>query len=152
LNRVVLDASAAIGLLVESQSTPAVEAMRGQGHVLLAPAVFSLEVRHAVLRLERRGILAMAAIDSDLDVLETLIRFEPAPGTAEARGVILAHARRYALGASDAANLELALRRPAPLASRDSALIAAAQQAQCAVTDFWVMANCRRSSPDRPTR
>jgi predicted nucleic acid-binding protein len=136
LSRIVLDASAAIGLLVESQSTPAVEAMRGQGHEFLAPSVFTLEVRHAVLRLERRGILAVASVDSDLDVLETLIAFEPPLAAAAARGAVLALARRFALGAYDAAYLDLALRRQAALASRDSALIAAAQLAQCPMIDL----------------
>jgi len=76
LNRGVLDASAAIGLLVESQSTLAVAAMRGQGQVFVAPSVCSLGVRHAILRPERRAILAVAAVDSDM----------PVPETAEVRG------------------------------------------------------------------
>jgi predicted nucleic acid-binding protein len=91
---------------------------------LIAPFVFPIEVRHIVQRLERRGVLPTAAVDVNLVRLEGDIAFAEPPNL----NAILALARRLGLGVYDACYLHLALEERAPLATRDVALLTAAQQ------------------------
>ncbi len=125
---VVVDASAVVAIVAATQATAAATAFASAPPAsLLAPAHFGLEVRHALVRLERRNLLAIGSADADLLAIESLIVFAPPPDNLTLFE-ILRLARTEALGVYDAAYLELCLRSQAALASRDSALLAAAQR------------------------
>jgi predicted nucleic acid-binding protein len=122
----VIDASVAVAVLAPSQATRALNAFAASPPArLIAPAAFGFEIRNAVVRLERRGLLIPCAVDAALEALESDVLCEPAPDESEWRR-ILDIARSERLGAYDAAYLELALRTSAAVASRDASLIAAA--------------------------
>lgn len=125
---IVLDASAGLSLLVASQATAASEAFRASAasEELLAPSVFRFEMRHALIKLERRALVSPAALDVDLPALESVVTVTPAPSDLELAG-ISALARAEGLGLYDAAYLILAIARAGTLASRDVALLDAAK-------------------------
>lgn len=136
MSAVVLDASAAVAMLALTQTTPAATAfVMANTDQLIAPAVFALEVRHALVRLERRGVLAVAAADMSLETLEGAMDFALDPDVGE-RAAIIALARAAQLGVYDATYLHLALVRTAALASRDAQLLAVAQSRGVAVHDL----------------
>ncbi len=125
---VVLDASSALALLAPSQMTLAARAFATALPAgLTAPRVFGVEVRHALLRLERRGSLSIGAADAYLAQLEQELAIAPDPGPADL-GRVMAIARDESLGMHDAFYLDLAMERGARLASRDAALLAAAER------------------------
>ncbi|MEQ1618468.1 MAG: PIN domain-containing protein [Terricaulis sp.] len=136
MTSVVIDASAAIAMIAATQATDAISAFAAAPPgPLLAPTHFNLEVRHAMVRLERRGLLAVGRADADLALLESLIAFAPPPDRATfAEALNLARAE--ALSVYDAVCLDLALRSAAALASRDGALLAAAQRRGLVVHDL----------------
>lgn len=131
MSTVVIDASAALALLTPTQSTAASDAFGDAPPArLTAPAVFSIEVRHGLLRLERRGLLPVGALDLALADLESEVGLAPAPNPLDL-GRITDLARRESLGMYDALYLDLALEGGTSLASRDGSLLAAA--ARCSV-------------------
>jgi predicted nucleic acid-binding protein len=126
--RIALDASAALGWLIESQLTPAGVAFADQtaGDVFIAPLCFRWETRHALFKFERRALLDASEILPDLADLESRIEFEfePDPAAQSARlAAIEALSRAERMSFFDASYLELALRTQAVLATRDSVLI-----------------------------
>lgn len=126
---VVLDASAALAFLAASQATPASEAFRlaAAGLSLIAPSAFRLEMRHALLKMERRRLVAPTALDKSLPALERMIAIAPPPSDADLV-CLIAVARDEGLGLYDACYFELARAERADLASRDGALIDAARK------------------------
>jgi predicted nucleic acid-binding protein len=126
---IVLDASAALSFLAASQASAASQAFRivAAQEALLVPAIFRFEMRHALLKLERRGLVSHTALDADLALLESLVVIAPAPNAADLAGLV-ALARAESLGAYDAAYLDLALRNGAGLASRDAVLLEVARK------------------------
>ena len=133
MNRFVLDASVALRWFLDNP-VPAYaarvrEAMRGGARVRV-PALWNLEMANGLIVAERRGVLALAEVESSLlEIEKMLAQFidsdESVPRTRE----ILAHARSFRLTAYDAAYLELAFREGLPLATLDEPLRAAARQA-----------------------
>jgi predicted nucleic acid-binding protein len=97
--------------------------------------LFSVEVRHGVLKLERRGNLQVGIADIALANLEHGIQLAPPPDRP-ALARIAAMAREEALGMYDAVYLDLALERGAMLASRDGPLLAAAQRRSISIVDL----------------
>jgi predicted nucleic acid-binding protein len=97
---------------------------------LIVPAIWPEEVLNALLMMVRRGRIsaseAMARIQ-DLGALGTTI---DEPDYGRTARVVYPLAERYGLTVYDAAYLELAMRRDAPLATLDEALIRAARQAK----------------------
>ena len=93
---------------------------------VIVPALWWFEVRNLLLMNERRGRLDVAGTAKfliDLGGLPIQIDREPDSGTT------FALARAHRLTFYDAAYLELALRRDAPLATLDRRLAAAARAA-----------------------
>jgi predicted nucleic acid-binding protein len=135
--RVVLDASAALSFLVASQVTLASERFRQSlpDAPLIAPAVFRWELRHALLKLERRGLVSPQTLEMDLAELEQLVDIAPDLGR-EALASMITLARAKELGAYDAAYLNLAIESEALIASRDAALIEAARRRAVGVVDL----------------
>lgn len=94
---------------------------------MVVPAHWTIEVVNVFLMAERRG--RIATLDLDLFVTELsgfAIASERAPSML-AVSTTRAPAVQHRLTACDAAYLELAMRRRLPLATLDTALIAAAQ-------------------------
>lgn len=92
-------------------------------------------MRHALLKLERRGLAGPQALDADLQALESIVAIA-SPPTALEFASLIALARVEALGLYDAAYLNLALERACTLASRDSGLIEAARRRAVPVADL----------------
>ncbi len=132
----VIDASAAVCNLIRNQATAAADAFfESAQDAWVAPNLMSLEIRNTLVRLERRGLLVEGAADADLMLLESRIVFAPAPG-ATALVRIAGLARQLVLGVYDAVYLDLAARHGAALASRDAALLGAAERVGVVVNDL----------------
>jgi predicted nucleic acid-binding protein len=138
LSRAVLDASAVLSWLIPAQSTSSAYRFLAESSdaAFAAPAVFELEVRNSLLRLERQGRIGADRYDSALLELELLdLSFEAA--IDRARNVSLAAlARRERISLFDAHYLDLALLRGASLASRDRGLLSAARRHGVPVHDL----------------
>lgn len=133
----VIDASAALAWLVPSQRTKAAEAFRAVAarEDLYAPDAFRLEMRHALIKLERRGLVGPVALNADLPALESLMSIASPPSATELAS-LTALAREEQLGFYDALYLHLAMARGAILASRDGVMIETAKRRGAAVEDL----------------
>lgn len=96
----------------------------------LVPAVWSLEVVNVIARAEAKKLVTEASSETFITMLEKLdIRFAPNKAMEKIAREALQLARRYALSSYDASYLNLALRENLPLATLDSDLLGALQQA-----------------------
>jgi predicted nucleic acid-binding protein len=136
---VVIDASVAASWLLASQATSTADALLAQGgESWIAPAIFPLEVRSLLLKLERRRLLTPQRTAEALEILEAIgVRAAP-PDTLDDLDDVIALARACALSPYDALYLDLALHTGARLASRDGALLAAARAAGVEIEDLRV--------------
>ncbi len=133
---IVLDASGALSALVPSQATGASRAfLSALPGGLIAPDLFRLEVRAALIKLEARGVLPANHGETGLRLLEAVIGFEGSLGDTDLQR-ICDLARRLGLSIYDAVYLDLAQLRDASLASRDGGLIRAAGDQGVAVLDL----------------
>ena len=124
----VLDASVTVAWCFDDESTPAAWALLDRlrttpGHV---PALWELEIGNILLGAERRRRITQARAALFLGILGELdIRVDPdLPGRAFRDVLPLARAQR--LTTYDATYLELAMRLGLPLATKDAALVRAA--------------------------
>lgn len=124
----VLDCSIAAAWLFEDEAGPEtdrlLEQLRGGG--AWAPNLWHLEVGNMLIQAERRGRITAAQVTTCLERLSHLPITTDAETPARAFREILTLARAQTLTTYDAAYLELAIRQGAPLATRDNALIRAA--------------------------
>ena len=89
----------------------------------LVPAIWWFEARNVLISNERRGRIGGTALLDAYDVLSELsVEIDREPDETQ----IFSLARRHRLTVYDAAYLDLALRRSAPLATLDDALASAA--------------------------
>jgi predicted nucleic acid-binding protein len=125
---VVLDASATLSWLFDDERDDRSRAMLDQLRSARAfvPALWRWEVQNALLISERRTLAAEDA-QRMLEDLQSL-RIEIEAVRNEMLGAEIALARRFSLTAYDAAYLDLAIRRDAPLMTRDAKLADAAKQ------------------------
>lgn len=130
MNDVVLDASAALGLLLPSQATGAGAAflLAAEAERFIAPYVFAWEVGNVLVRLRLRGLLAGEAYHEAFDHLSALeVAMSPAP-TPDAVVALGDLAAAEGIRLFDAAYLALAVDRRCPLASRDALLLEVARR------------------------
>jgi predicted nucleic acid-binding protein len=121
----VLDSSVALAWLLPDESDPAIDALadRLETEAAVAPAIWQLEVRNALLAAHGRGRLSekdrarVLAIVADFP-----IEIEPQL-SGDTLASIVDLARRFALTTYDAAYLELAHRGGFALATLDARLI-----------------------------
>lgn len=119
----VIDASALAGLLLPDE-TPVPLEPRDVAGGLIAPSLLWAEIRNLLVIAERRGRLGPGMVEEALAVVEALeIELDGTPVSDH----VMALARRHRLTVYDALYLELALRRGGTLATRDTALAAAAR-------------------------
>lgn len=134
---IVVDASAALSLVLPSQATQAAGAFfLGDTTRRIAPAIFAFEVRNALLRFERRGAIQPSQVDEASATIETLAELHPWRAAPADFVRQLALARREGLSLFDTAYLDLALREGAALASRDGPLLDAARRQGIEVRDL----------------
>ena len=129
MTAIVIDASAALAWLLETQATPAairfLEQRGGADRRWEAPFVFGWEVDNTLLRLARAGRLSAHAYDVARTQLgHYSIRLGP-PFEAD---MVVALAQEDGLSLFDAAYLDHALQKDGELASRDLDLLAAARR------------------------
>ena len=127
----IADCSVGISWVIASQSTPAADGLRehiASGVPFFAPALWPLEVANTLLVLCRRKKISM---EERTMACSLLARYRPVlddEGSRLALSRLSDLADEHSLTVYDAAYLELAIRRKAPLASRDSALKNAARR------------------------
>jgi predicted nucleic acid-binding protein len=125
----VLDVSVTFAWCFADEATPAAWELleRLTQEEAQVPALWLWEVGNVLIQAERRRRITPAASSEFLRLLETLpIRLEP-PASGQVWHDTLNLARSHQLTAYDAAYLELAMRQGLAIASRDQALIRAAQ-------------------------
>jgi predicted nucleic acid-binding protein len=125
----VIDASLTLAWFFEDERTPAIDSVLDEVATTgaLAPALWRLEVANGLQTAKRRKRIDAAFRNRALARLAELpIAIDPETD-AQAWTATLGLADRFDLTLYDAAYLELALRRAAPLASLDAALRGAAQ-------------------------
>jgi predicted nucleic acid-binding protein len=124
-DRLVVDASAMVDLLLGARRAPAIRD-RLHGHELHAPAHFDAEILSALGRLERAEHLAAA------DAANRLQRLADAPLERHALPGLLIGAwqRRHNLRLVDALYVELGAALDAPIITVDAGLAAAAPTAE----------------------
>ncbi len=105
-----------------------------EGHAILVPAVWGLEIANAVLSGERSKRLRQPEIRRFTTLLDSLSLVQDVQSVGEHVGNVLPLAREYNLSAYDAAYLELSIRHGMPLATLDGKLQKAAQRA--GITSF----------------
>lgn len=127
---VVVDASAALAWLLESQSTAASEKFlaRSTEFWLIAPDIFLWEVHNAMLTVERRGRLPSGAHLRASSLIEQYAIKTATPFTAEEVSVQAEIARSLGLSLFDSTYLTLAQDLSCDLASRDGNLIKVATE------------------------
>lgn len=134
---IVLDTSAALARSLPSQASAGGEAFFGSvSAVLIAPAIFAFELRNALLRAERRGLADRTIVEQSSLEFSSIVECRPWNARPAALARLLDLARRERLSLFDAAYLDLAMRESAALASRDTALIEAAQRLSVVVHDL----------------
>ncbi len=124
----VLDCSIAAAWLFEDEARPdtdnLLEQLRDGG--ALVPNLWHLEVANVLVQAEKRDRITAAQISIRMDLLASLPIVTDAETGPRAFREILTLARSQVLSTYDAAYLELAIRRGLPLATKDKALIRAA--------------------------
>ena len=124
-NKLVLDASAMVDLLLGAPPAPAIR-LRLLGAQLHTPAHFDAEVLSALGRLSRASLVPAVAVPALLPRVENA-RIERHPVAPLLTG---AWGRRGTLRLVDALYVELAERLDAPIISTDDRLVAAAARAE----------------------
>ncbi|MBV9248480.1 MAG: type II toxin-antitoxin system VapC family toxin [Acetobacteraceae bacterium] len=125
----VLDASVTAAWCFSDEATPASTALQNSltERTAIVPVLWHTESANLLILAERRGRISAAQCAELVERLEDLL-IETDPETAHVGGPIVRLARRYQLTIYDAVYLELAIRRGVELATRDQALIRAAQE------------------------
>ena len=126
----VLDCSATLPWVFGDEATPAYDALLdqlGAGTRAWVPSLWHLELGNVLLGAKRRNRIDQAGIEAFLSQLAVYDIAVDDQTTERAWQKTLDLAMQYGLSTYDAAYLELALRRGVPLATLDSALIAAAR-------------------------
>ena len=127
MSGVVLDASITLAWCFEDEWTERADEVlaRVQAEGAVVPSLWDLEVANVFVVAERRGRVTQADTRRMLALLDSL-PVELADHDARA-GDLLPLAREHALSAYDAAYLQTAMVQGLPLATRDTALAAAAR-------------------------
>ncbi len=130
MSDVVVDASIALAWCFPDEASDYADRvlLALAGHTILVPAAWSLEVTNGLLIGERRKRLKPPEVSRFLALLEGLSIAEEGHAVTDTVNQVLPVARDCGLSAYDAAYLELALRRNAPLATLDSNLEKAAKR------------------------
>ena len=124
----VIDASIAMGWLLQSQATSLTEAaaIAASEQPGVVPPHFGFEIARSLRSRERRHLMTPEDVDFGLGRLRAFRLRQDESNTLHLADRVLALARTQRLRISDAAYLELALRTGHALATQDDALARAA--------------------------
>ncbi|SUS07452.1 conserved hypothetical protein [Candidatus Defluviicoccus seviourii] len=130
MSGLVLDCSVAVSWCFEDEATPETDAIleRVRDEGAIVPALWHLELGNVLIQAERRGRLAAADTTQRLELISALPISADDDSPDRALRVVLTLARAQGLTTYDAAYLELAMRKGLPLASKDKALLEAAER------------------------
>ncbi len=131
MSGLVVDCSVAVAWCFEDEAAADTDAIleRVRDEGALVPALWHLELGNVLVQAERRKRLAAAATTTRLELIADLPILTDDETSERALREVLALARAEGLTTYDAAYLELAMRKGLPLASKDRALVAAADRA-----------------------
>jgi predicted nucleic acid-binding protein len=131
LKEVVVDASVALAWCFPDEASTYADAVLValEGHTILVPAVWGLEIANAVLTGERSKRLRQPEIRRFTTLLGGLSLVQDTQSVGEHVSYVLPLARQYNLSAYDAAYLELSIRYGTALATLDGKLRKAALKA-----------------------
>jgi predicted nucleic acid-binding protein len=126
----VIDASIALAWCFEDEASPETDAIADDVGVggAIVPGLFQLEVGNILLQAERKGRLTPSDTAIRLALISELSIATDPETAGRAWRESLTLARTHRLTTYDAVYLELALRKGAVLATRDTALAAAARE------------------------
>jgi predicted nucleic acid-binding protein len=132
----VLDASIALAWCFETETDRFTDAVLDSlaDCTAIVPTVWPLEIGNALVVAERRRLLDQASSMRFLNLLHQLPITIDQESPERMFGEILLLAREQQLSTYDASYLDLAMRSGLPLASRDNALIQAADR--CGVKQY----------------
>ena len=135
---IVVDASAVAAWVLPSQGSDPAETLLqdARQHRFIAPHVFPIEVRSLLLAAERRGRWRRIETEMALDQLEALDIQTVRMDTPDELSAVLDTARTAGLSIYDAFYLRLAETDGAMLASRDKAMLSAAEGRSVSVLDL----------------
>jgi predicted nucleic acid-binding protein len=134
---IVLDASAFFAAVLPAQATPASRAFfQTLSAPLTSPAILAVEARNVLLRFERRRLLSTAQCDEALSLLSGVTALQPWIGRDADMIRVIGLARQQGLSFFDALYLDCAMTLGAALATRDDALLAAANTMGVSVHDL----------------
>ncbi len=135
MSALVVDASVALAWCFEDEASPATDAVLDQvkDEGAVVPSLWHLELGNILLLAERRGRTIQGGIVARLALMGQLPITIDAETTRRAWRETLTLARAEHLTTYDAAYLELAVRCGLPLATKDEALLEAAQRIGVAV-------------------
>jgi predicted nucleic acid-binding protein len=131
-NPFVLDCSATLPWVFGDEATAATDRLLedlSAGAAAWVPALWHLELGNVMVGAQRRGRMDQAGMEAFFSRLLVYDIFVDEQTIPQAWNKTLDLAMQYRLSTYDAAYLELALRRGLPLATKDSALVAAARAA-----------------------
>ncbi len=135
---IVIDASAALAWCFSDERTPESAALLDYVSVNGAkvPQIWSLEVANALIVGQLRNRITEADASEQLENFNHLpIKIDGLTASMAWPG-ILSLARQHRLTTYDASYIELALRSQQPLATRDTAMIAAAKKLNVEILQF----------------
>lgn len=133
---IVVDASAVLARILPGQATRAADELLASRTSFVAPAIFAVELRNALLKAERRRLIGPAQSERALVFADALIETETPDFTTGGLTPVVGLARAERLSFYDAAYLDLAARKGAELASRDVSLLEAARRRGLIVHDL----------------
>ena len=124
MREIVLDASAALAVVLSSQQTGAARALVGRrSDRFVVPHVFSWEIANVLNRLQRRGLLSGGGYDQAIDELAALEIEAINPVSIDEVFAVGRRAAALGIRPFDMAYLALAVARGCELASRDDRLL-----------------------------
>jgi predicted nucleic acid-binding protein len=128
---IVIDASVALAWCFPDEASEYADGIliALEGHAILVPALWSVEITNAVLVAERRKRIKQPEIRRFVELLDGLTVLMDSQSVTESVSNILPIAREYGLSAYDAAYLDVAIRHGAPLATLDNKLQRAGEKA-----------------------
>jgi predicted nucleic acid-binding protein len=131
LTAIVIDASVALAWCFPDEGSGYAEAVLValEGHSILVPSLWPIEITNALLVAERRKRVKEPEVHRFVELLAGLRVVIASQSVTESVSNILPLAREYGLSAYDAAYLDLALRHSAPLATLDHSLQKAGRKA-----------------------
>jgi predicted nucleic acid-binding protein len=135
---IVLDASAVAAWFIPDQATRSSDELLGRIATVrfLAPYIFPAECRNLLLKAQRRKVVEEAEADQAIEFLQAIDLSVQALPDRAGHDHALSLARRQGLSFYDALYLKVALEAAAAIASRDGALLQAAERCGLVAIDL----------------